>query len=66
MEPKKDQTIMEITCKTCGKPFDSTFTVDEFVNLSREQYEAGTLHLCPFCGTISLYRLKDYHEQKPQ
>ena len=56
-EPK-----MVVTCKACGKEFDSTFTLDDFAALSKEQFEAGTLHLCPFCGNLSLYEMKDYHE----
>jgi hypothetical protein len=57
LEPK-----MVVTCKSCGKEFDSTFTFEDFAALSKEQFEAGTLHLCPFCGNLSLYEMKDYHE----
>ena len=56
-EPK-----MVVTCKSCGKEFDSTFSVEDFAALSKEQHEAGTLHLCPFCGNLSIYEMKDYHE----
>ena len=58
-EPK-----MVVSCKACGKEFDSTFSVDDFAGLSKEQHEAGTLHLCPFCGNLSIYELKDYHERQ--
>ncbi|MDA4131345.1 MAG: hypothetical protein OK457_11290 [Thaumarchaeota archaeon] len=59
LEPK-----MVVTCKACAKDFDSTFSVEDFATLSKEQYEAGTLHLCPHCGNLSIYVLKDYHEQR--
>jgi hypothetical protein len=55
---------MELKCKACGKAFDSTFSVEEFSLLPRQQYEAGTLHLCPACGNLSIYELKDYQEPK--
>jgi DNA-directed RNA polymerase subunit RPC12/RpoP len=53
---------MVLKCKSCGSEFDSTFSVEEFSLLSKEQYEAGTLHLCPHCGNLSIYELKDYHD----
>ena len=58
-EPK-----MVVSCKSCGQEFDSTFSVNDFAALSKEQHEAGTLHLCPFCGNLSIYEMKDYHERQ--
>ena len=62
--PKKEKK-MSVTCKNCNKDFDSTFSVDDFQALSKDQYEAGTLHLCPYCGSLTIYKLQDYHEPKP-
>jgi len=59
---KELEEKMVLKCKTCGTEFDSTFSVEEFSMLPREQYEAGTLHLCPNCGNLSIYGLKDYRE----
>jgi len=53
---------MVLRCKSCGKEFDSTFSVEEFSMISEEQRDAGTLHLCPSCGNLSIYELKDYFE----
>ncbi|MDA4112276.1 MAG: hypothetical protein OK439_07020 [Thaumarchaeota archaeon] len=61
-EKQKVDPKMALACKSCHAEFDSTFSVEDFVTLSKEQYEAGTLHLCPFCGNLSIYELKDYHE----
>lgn len=58
----KDQGKMRLECHSCGKSFDSTFTVEDFGSLPLEQYEAGTLHLCPYCGDLGIYQLKDYKE----
>ena len=57
------QKMMALACHACGRPFNSTFTVSEFSNLSTAQYESGTLHLCPHCGEVSMYMLKDYFEK---
>jgi hypothetical protein len=61
---QKPEPKMVITCKSCNQEFDSTFSVEDFATLPKEQYESGTLHLCPFCGILSIYALKDYHEHK--
>jgi len=60
----KETKKMSLKCKSCGQVFDSTFSLEEFSMLSKEQYEAGTLHLCPTCGNLSIYVLKDYEEPK--
>jgi predicted RNA-binding Zn-ribbon protein involved in translation (DUF1610 family) len=60
--PLKETKKMVLRCKSCGQEFDSTFSIEEFSMLSKEQYEAGTLHLCPSCGNLSIYTLKDYKE----
>ena len=62
--PLKETKKMVLKCKSCGQEFDSTFSIEEFSMLSKEQYEAGTLHLCPTCGNLSIYVLKDYEEPK--
>ena len=56
------QMKMLLKCKSCGKIFNSTFTAEDFETIPAEQYEAGTLHLCPHCGALSTYLLKDYFE----
>jgi DNA-directed RNA polymerase subunit RPC12/RpoP len=61
-----DQEKMVLTCKSCGKTFSSTFSVGEMEDISQEQYEAGTLHLCPHCGNLSMYLIRDYHEPDKQ
>ncbi len=53
---------MSLKCKSCGRFFDSTFTVEEFASLPTDQTEVGTLHLCPSCGALAIYHLKDYVE----
>jgi uncharacterized protein (DUF983 family) len=55
---------MVLKCKSCGSDFDSTFSVDEFSLLSEDQNRSGTLHLCPHCGNLSIYELRDYREPK--
>jgi len=60
--PLKETKKMVLKCKSCGVVFDSTFSIEEFSILSKEQYESGTLHLCPSCGNLSIYVLKDYEE----
>jgi len=60
----KNMSKMSVNCKSCGKSFDSTFTVAEYESLPAEQYEAGTLHLCPYCGFLGTYLLKDYEEER--
>ncbi len=62
--PLKETKKMVLKCKSCGQDFDSTYSIEEFSMLSKEQYEAGTLHLCPSCGNLSIYVLKDYGEPK--
>ncbi|MGI0080226.1 MAG: hypothetical protein ACRECH_11430 [Nitrososphaerales archaeon] len=57
-----DNVKMLIKCKSCAKLFDSTFTAEEFASLPKDQNESGTLHLCPHCGQLSIYLLKDYVE----
>ena len=53
---------MTLKCKSCLKYFDSTFSVEEFSLLPKDQNTAGTLHLCPHCGNLSIYKLEDYEE----
>lgn len=53
---------MVLKCKSCRNYFDSTFSVEEFSQLPRDQNQAGTLHLCPHCGNLSIYELVDYKE----
>lgn len=60
--PSEKDRKMVLKCKACRADFDSTFSIEEFSMLSRKQYEAGTLHLCPNCGNLSIYELKDYRE----
>jgi len=55
---------MVLKCKACRADFDSTFSVEDFASLATDQLEAGTLHLCPNCGNLSIYELKDYREPK--
>ena len=55
-----DERKMSLKCKSCGEEFDSTFTVDDFSLLSNNQLDSGTLHICPDCGSLSIYELKDY------
>ena len=59
---KRLKMKMWLKCKSCGKVFNSTYTSEEFATIPKEQYEAGTLHLCPHCGSLSTYLLKDYFE----
>ena len=64
--PKQDEQekkMMLVKCRSCAKSFDTTFNVQDFETLSRNQMESGTLHLCPHCGNLSLYVLKDYCEE---
>ena len=67
-EQQEEKTTMEkkmiLTCKACQKEFNSTFSVDDFATLSRDQLKEGTLHLCPFCGDLAIYSLNDYHESE--
>jgi hypothetical protein len=58
---KKDRKMI-LMCKACGANFDSTFSVEEFSLLAEDQNRSGTLHLCPNCGNLSIYELKDYQE----
>jgi hypothetical protein len=60
----KSMNKMSLDCKSCGNSFDSTFTVEEYESLPTEQYEAGTLHICPHCGFLGTYLLKDYKEYR--
>ncbi len=62
----KNMTKMSLNCKSCGESFDSTFTVAEYESLPTEQYEAGTLHICPHCGFLGTYLLKDYKEERKE
>ncbi len=55
---------MLLKCRSCKKVFDSTFTREEFSSLSIDQNESGTLHLCPHCGNLAIYLLKDYFENE--
>jgi DNA-directed RNA polymerase subunit RPC12/RpoP len=59
----KSLEMMLVKCRSCGRNFDTTFTVQDFGMLPRDQKESGTLHLCPHCGTLSLYMIRDYFEQ---
>jgi hypothetical protein len=59
---EKQSNKMVLKCKSCGSYFDSTFSVEEFSSLPPDQNESGTLHLCPQCGNLSIYELKDYKE----
>ncbi len=54
--------MMLVKCAKCNKLFDSSFTVDDFLSLSEQQLESGTLHICVYCGHLGLYRVKDYVE----
>ena len=58
---KKDRKLI-LKCKSCRTNFDSTFSVEEFSLLTEDQNRSGTLHLCPNCGNLSIYELKDYQE----
>ena len=62
MVPSESEIKMALTCKNCKREFNSTFSIDDFACLSEDQHEAGTLHLCPFCGTLTIYQMTDYHE----
>lgn len=53
---------MKVNCRACGRSFETTFSVDDFERLSSDQSEAGTLHICPHCGDLGLYKMKDYFE----
>ena len=64
MIQREPEPKMVVSCMSCGQEFDSTFSVEDFAALSKEQHEAGTLHLCPFCGNLSIYEMKDYHERQ--
>jgi DNA-directed RNA polymerase subunit RPC12/RpoP len=55
---------MAIRCKRCSHEFDSTFTAEELAILSNDQNESGTLHLCPECGQLSIYLLRDYFQSQ--
>ncbi|MDG6995258.1 MAG: hypothetical protein JRN52_04980 [Nitrososphaerota archaeon] len=57
-----EERRMILHCRTCSKPFDSTFAVNDFAALSAEQLKAGTIHLCPHCGELAIYQLRDYEE----
>lgn len=59
---RSEKRKMLLKCKSCLNFFDSTFTTDEFALLPKDQNESGTLHLCPHCGQLSIYLLKDYTE----
>jgi Zn ribbon nucleic-acid-binding protein len=61
-----EKKLMLVKCVNCGKLFDSSFTVNDFQNLSAEQMESGTLHLCVHCGHLGLYRIRDYIETKDE
>lgn len=61
---KTHSSSMLVKCRACEREFDSTFTVDDFAKLPLDQKESGTLHLCPHCGTLGLYVIHDYFEQK--
>ena len=63
-QEEQKKKMMLVKCRSCAKSFDTTFTVQDFETLSRNQMESGTLHLCPQCGNLSLYVLKDYFEEK--
>jgi predicted RNA-binding Zn-ribbon protein involved in translation (DUF1610 family) len=54
--------VMFVSCRICRKSFETTFSTDDFERLSVNQSETGTLHLCPNCGDLSLYKMKDYFE----
>ncbi len=60
----QNEKKMVLKCKSCGENFDSTFSVEEFSLLPEDQNGSGTLHLCPQCGNLSIYELKDYREPK--
>jgi len=68
MTPESDNSRnskkMVLKCKACGGDFDSTFSVEEFSLLPEDQNKSGTLHLCPHCGNLSIYELRDYQEPK--
>ncbi len=58
---RKNKAMM-VNCRACGRSFETTFSVDDFERLSSDQSEAGTLHICPHCGDLGLYKMKDYFE----
>jgi transcription elongation factor Elf1 len=55
--------VMFVRCRVCGEPFETTFSADEIDRFSSKQNEVGTLHLCPNCGDLSLYKMNDYFEK---
>jgi uncharacterized C2H2 Zn-finger protein len=56
--------MMQVRCVKCGNLFESTFSVDDFHSLPSSFTDGGTLHLCPHCGHLGIYSLKDYVENK--
>ncbi len=62
MKKNEDEKLMVIRCKACNRCFDTTFTPSELASLPVNQFEAGTLHLCPHCGHLATYLLSDYME----
>ena len=59
---QKHSKMMLLRCRYCDNLFDSTFAAEDFAFLSIQQNESGTVHLCPHCGHLSIYLLKDYLE----
>ena len=59
---QKHTKMMLLKCRYCHNLFDSTFSTEDFAYVSTQQNEAGTVHLCPHCGQLSIYLLKDYLE----
>ncbi|MDQ7851228.1 MAG: hypothetical protein QN152_13195 [Armatimonadota bacterium] len=55
-----------MTCKRCGREFDTGRRMD------RRSFQRGTLaanyHTCPHCGARETYRKADYltREERPQ
>ncbi len=49
-----------VKCNKCGSLFDSMFTDNDIEKLPRDQLDVGTFHLCPYCGYLGVYHLKNY------
>jgi hypothetical protein len=62
----KKALSMIVSCRACGREFESTFTNEDFAKLPLIQKESGTLHICPHCGNLGLYAIRDYHEGRKQ
>jgi DNA-directed RNA polymerase subunit RPC12/RpoP len=61
---KRSSSAMLVKCRACGEEFDSPLAVDDFPKLLLDQKESGTLQMCPHCGTLGLYAIRDYCERR--